>query len=1214
MKASSVVPARHLAAVTAIFWFATTLTSIGQAPSDPPSALDPFTSPLLSSTPATTLLVSFDADGQPVVNPGSQAEMKGSYKPLPADRELPGAKGIVRIPADLDNDESQGWLEINHGADLLTQGPFTLDMVMRVSRRADSILQAGDATHPLRFALIDRDAGWVRLVYPTDQGKSESLEVSGVFETPGPLRQDRYQVFTLAYDGKGTLYGYIDGLPSFDLKLKGVKGALPLGEGPLIFGSYDRWKSHFQGDLAQLRIQSTFAPPQLRQLLPLDPAVFGWRFDFGPDGALTEPGWLRVTPGEVPALLTWSSAPTEGYDAWFFPDRYKASPEAATKQHTRRAADWVRRDGLLVPAGGSLHIDVPAGSYAVSVIIGDNRNNTTTAEVTANGKVIGRDLVINVDNTSYPLNRTARGIVTVDAGQGLDIDFNTVSSKGPAPTHLQGVIIEPIAPLPVSRQGGKLVWVGSGKAPAGFDQAAELYSARDFSRAFEAAGQISDPVARNSTRAWIMGYPRLVKGEDVYRLVQMQEDLVSAARTDPDNIALRYLLSSTNTMYNAALGYAYQWSNGVIYGPNKGRPWRISADLALSITPEEPWYGNAHLLAGSAIWQGGQQSGGYTAQGEWLKPSRHHEFATPIPIFQEVLEVYPDASLAHIFLGEEVPVEKQIPIPEGAPEWAALQHRALIRLLDTLHYWHDERMDEGGLMGGGFGDDVEMMRWWNVAILAADDAKARDGWNRLTATGWKNLRRQPLGDKMSDAEHAAEDFSDSHSLQPLLQFGKPQFEEMLQRNRLPLPLFKNVLMDRSADGHLMFKSHVYSINASDPRPGDVPYNIRTMLPLIWYCYFRPDDTEATEVVTEYARSWKDVTMAATDGKPAGITPMMVRMDDHGKLRLDSSGNYSGPLVLTDGSTDWVYPGYWSYAYPNGYTNNIYDLCLAAYDLTGDPAYLEPLKKAAEFIRNHQDLAPTAEETMPHGGVLGSTSGHAVPPASEGKERGSLEWAIAYNWSGLAHAAAQYRLATGDTSFDDVLLKHGGAAIRTQIGTDQAQSQESFDAAVEPMNEVLRATLKNLDYNEILRTELGQSTDRIWVPGSQAILAGYTGMIAGVPPLTRRGAELQWPTFAVTWEETGPDISALVTHNQKDGLTVMLYNFAETPKDIALRVWRLNLGKYRLTLSPARNLDHTDLKDEVVDIREKGQRIELHIPAREELRLSLKSVELSARDN
>ncbi len=1182
---------------------------------EPPSEYNPFMSPLLKATPDTELLVAFEANGQPVSSIGPEAELLGSYTALPADRELPGASGVVRLPgtkSDKPEVKGKGWIEIPNGATFLNQGAFTIDIVVRFSKNIDTILTAGGKDAQLSINILDRDAGTARIAYPINSKEQETVEIFGIYENTGPLRQDLFQIFTFTYDAKGILRGYIDGLIAFEQKLKDVKGPLAITDGPLLIGSHKFWKTVLQGDFAQVRIQSGAHEPKRRELRPINPAVEGWRFDFGDGNSPTEPGWIGIAPATTTAGVSWSEAPKEGYDGWFFGNRYDTRPEAATKSRSRRAASWVRRDGVMVPPGSLLNLDIPDGTYAVTVLVGNNREDVITETVTANGKVIGENFITSLGRTSYLFERTARGIITLSQGQGLDIALNAVTPKGDeVPGYLQGVMVEPIAPLPVTREGDRIVWIGSAQAPKGFVEAAALYEKRDIPGAFEAAGTIQDPVARNATRAWIMGYPRLMKSADVDRLTLMQEDLALAVNEDPNNIALHYLLSSTDIMRNATIGYVHQWNNGIIYGALKTRPWRLASDLALSIAPEEPWYGNARLLGASAIWQSGQQGGGYSPDGKWVKPDSRIPFDPPIPIFEEVVELYPNSSMARVFLGEMVPVEKEIPVPENAPEWAILQHRAMVRLLDVLHYWYDERMEKDGTMGGGLGDDVEMMRWWNVAILAADDDKAREGWSRLADTAWVKHGKQPMGDTMDDAEHVAEDFSDSHSLRPLLEYKGDRFDEMLERNRSLLPIVRDVLMARTDDGYLMFKSHVYSRNAVDPRTGDAPYNIRTMLPLIWYAYFNQDDQEVTEIITEYARSWKDATLSATDGKPAGITPMMILAEDRSTLHLESGTNRRAPRIPEDGSTDWVYPGYWTYAYPRGYTNNIYDLCLAAYDLTGDPQYLDPLKAAGEHLSHHTALAPTKEEIMPQGGLLGSTFRQEDP---EDKARGSLEYAIALNWSGLAKAAAQYRLATGDTQFDEMLEAYGPAEIRTQLAASKADSEVEFEAAVEPTKEALRAALGNLDYNEVLRTELGQSTDRIWVPGSQVLLSAYTGSISGTPPLTRRGAEQQWPTYAVTWEETGPDISALFIQNQKTGLETMLYNFAETKKDIAMRVWRLKPGKYQFTIEPAWPTGQTPLIDQVIDIREKGQKVEFSVPSQQELRLSLEAVSLSAKDS
>jgi hypothetical protein len=54
-----------------------------------------------------------------------------------------------------------------------------------------------------------------------------------------------------------------------------------------------------------------------------------------------------------------------------------------------------------------------------------------------------------------------------------------------------------------------------------------------------------------------------------------------------------------------------------------------------------------------------------------------------------------------------------------------------------IHWWVKEKQAANGEMGGKYGDDVELLRWWMPAIMGADDSIARLGYKRLADGIWK---------------------------------------------------------------------------------------------------------------------------------------------------------------------------------------------------------------------------------------------------------------------------------------------------------------------------------------------------------------------------------------------------------------------------------------------------------------------------------------------
>lgn len=1172
-----------------------------------------FTGPL-PVTPDTVLNVTFDEKGVPVAEPGTlKAKSEGPVTPLSAARDLPGFSGIVRVENDQAKSKGRtAAVVVEDAAALLGKGAFTIDAILRFSLGDGSFFEAGPGAE-FQWGLLDRDAGGLFVRLP-GEGKTPAIASSGVLEKVGPVARDRFQRLTLTYDGAGTFTFFIDGTECFQGKAPGLAGALPLSGGPIAFGDVTPSKSRFQGDLAQMRIREGAHAPETPAHGAPTGGTAAWAFDMKWEDAPSAPGHQAVILNDIFADgrgFGWTAKPEGGADLWFVGERYSAEPEKVIAQKTRRPRARELRDALLIPSGEGFVAKVPAGNYAVSVSLGRPDQQQMVDRVEANGSVIGRNLITLPDAYQDSDDRTARGIVEVGKDGLLKVRAFSKEKNGKAPpVGFLSVSILPVAPLPVEREGENLIWKGAGPAPEAFIKARQEYAAGNREAAFETAGAIPDRLARAATRAWIVGYPDLTSGDTLARLTVIQEDLLVYLREHPNDVAARYLEDLTLRLWHAATAYVNQASTSRIYGAAKGRAWREGVNLALQVQPGEPYYGQARLLAGNMIWQFGQQAGGYLDDANWRVPHKHLAYAPPPAIFREVLNTYPDAELPKVFLSNNMVLSESeggakskddgrvparaIPIPDGAPAWAALQHRAITRLLDIVSYWHSERMLPDGTMGGGYGDDVEMMRWWKTAILVGGDDKALDGWNRLAATGWKNMRGQPMPEEAQDTEHVTENFSDSHGLLPLLHTGGPDFSKYMDRSRMLLPILKNVLMERDSGGYLVFKAFRFSRLKSGENEADVPYNLRAVLPLANYAFLRPDDKEVSDLIVDYARSWKDITLKEIDGKPAGIVPLMI-LWGRGGVKLPKG---SAP----DRPTDWAFPGYWTYEYPAGYSNRVYDLCLAAYYLTKDKSFLEPQRVALELLstlgEGGLELAASAGSMTTNMGASGTGDYDATK-----FPRGSLKWAVRMNRAGLGLAGSQYRVATGDTSYDEVLLKHGPAYTKFLILSERAKTSLELAKAAATLEPVFESILDTLDFNEVLRTQLPQSTDRVWVPGMDFLESTATGDLCGAPPVALRGEEEFWPMFGATWRKTGSDVSVLVKTNSSNRFEAYLYNFLESAKSIDARLWQLAPGRYRARLLPSPDFeDQPPGATQEFEVKQKGGIVSLEVPPRRQQHL------------
>ncbi|MGC9318978.1 MAG: carbohydrate-binding family 9-like protein, partial [Armatimonadota bacterium] len=107
------------------------------------------------------------------------------------------------------------------------------------------------------------------------------------------------------------------------------------------------------------------------------------------------------------------------------------------------------------------------------------------------------------------------------------------------------------------------------------------------------------------------------------------------------------------------------------------------------------------------------------------------------------------------------------------------------------------------------------------------------------------------------------------------------------------------------------------------------------------------------------------------------------------------------------------------------------------------------------------------------------------------------------------------------------------------------------------------------------TTAEQFTDRIFLYAIENAAKAYCGAFATRNKYTH--------PHAVSWEGFGTDFAALVLDATADRLKVAVYSFADEPMEGAMRVWRLDHGRYRVTLGP--DADGDDRADSVASERE-----------------------------
>ncbi len=1066
--------------------------------------------------------------------------------------------------------------------DLAIRGAFTVDILWRSASAGGMGMQIGEAansqTAPLQMNFLHRGPGSMQLRIPvkTADGKiqNENMTAYDIYHSAdiGPVRFDDFYTTSLTFDGNKVFALYVNNRKVFEKSISTGEVVLP-GKG-LTAGEVGSTSSQFRGSaIAAIRISRdarTYTPAEPKPASFTKTGNPSWIFDAGPANAPIQAGAIRLGASDMYTATQgygWLKTPLGEFNSWYSPGRFDYAPDQAFAKNTYKIHSALMRGGVTVPDGELFRADIPDGEYWVSVGLGDSNNSSAIQRISVNDVELGSDLRMkgNIYRGNIP-HRIVRNKIRIEQNKGLIL---TGQSTGGGGLPIQNIVVLPYVPAPVIWQGSALAWQGDGKAPEALATITKLLAEDRLADAARAADSITDPLIKASTLACILGKPHLPDQDDIAIAWQIRQLLISILRDNPKNASAQWLFDSTEKVRHATIGYTDDRGDEVVYGVKLQLLLQV-ANQGMAIRPEDPEYWQARFIAAAAIWQTGVQMSAFGPTSDsYLPKSGPEAFAAPGAIFRQIKEIWPAFRIARIMLGEKLPVTTTWQAPANAPQWAALQYELMTRIVDTIHYWVEKRMDANGLLGGGLGDDVEALRWWSIGITLADDQTTKEGFLRLSDAAWRSTRGKGYALTLQDVEHSSEDISDSQPMRALIGFGTPEFSKTIDRLTIMKSVFRDTWTGLDPQGQRMFKGHFLSATAVD-REGDVPYNLRAIRPLLWGAWANQGkDKELDELLIAYARSWRDAIMNEYDGKPRGIVPMMIRWG-HQKARLEQS---DGHLMAP---TSWVFPGYWSFEYPGGYSEHVYDLLLAAYELSGDRTFLEPVEYALDALAKIQNNDMDADKYP----------------------KGSADWALRAGANMIGMAGANYRVLTGNMAYDDVLLRIAPPHSRFMILASRAAQSENSAVALAPLIDKLKVDLAEMNSNPELRTTMVQSTDRIYVCGSLIIDAMATGVTTS--PRDLRGGEILWPTYQITWAGTQGQLAALVEKASPTSLVVRLYSFSDSTLKLQPRIWRLQPGTYQLALK------HTDIPAEekqriiaenTVEITSRGQQIDLSLPPR-----------------
>lgn len=1111
-----------------------------------------------------------------VTQKSAAGKILGDWAFVAEQAVMPGYRGIGKILSSNAKARSQ---VVFGGLKDLAEGAYSVDVLLRWNRGGGYFFRGGEG---LALGVLHRGPGLFTLRVPVKGAdgkvKIQAFEANTIYETAPTVRFDNFYTYSLTYDGAKTFEVLIDGQKVFTATV--AEGEVAGRTPECAVGDVEKWNSAFVGgEIAAVRISRgvrSYQAAKTNDTVFQKDRTGAWVFDAGKVDSPLEPGAIRLTSQDAYDSAKgygWLEPVSGDFDAPAMADRFAATPEIGLEKGSYRLVDALQRDGVVAQSGPLFRVDVPDGLYWVSLEMGHNRGAATVDVITANGVTLGEKFAMSSNTFNGHLNgRTARGLVKAEGGRGIRIETKASGAKGQVP--VKSIEILPYKPLPVALEKGRLIWRGEGLKPAELNQVSTDLASNNSVGAIDAARKIADPFIQANVLSLILGIPKQPASEDIALAGEVRQLLLQALREHPDNVAAQWLFDSTERFRHTLIAYVEEGGNDVVAG-SRFALWQGTANQGLQLRPEDPEYWQAHFLAGAGIWQNGVQNSAFDNKGttdSWLpdKSVRLQGFDAPGKIFREVIKAYPDFRIARIMLGERLPAEKNAWVPpENAPAWAVMQYQLMHRIQEVIHYWVNERMDERGLLGGGLGDDVEALRWWNPGVVLADDETTISGWRRMAEAAWASTDGLGYSRGMDDVEHSAEPTADPLPMLALMNFNTPAMSQTEDRLMKTLPIFRDTWTTITPDGYRMFKG--YHFNATSiTREGDVPYNIRAIKPLLWAAWVdEGKNKELQDLLIAYAKSWRDAVLAEFDGKPAGIVPTMI------KLSRQQAREPSAP--------DWAASGYQTYKYPGGYVAKVYDLLMAAYEMSGDKSFLQPIQLGLDELQKIPD-----EDKNPD----------KYPFASR-------EWAFRAGAGFLGVAGGDYRSITGDKSYDETLLRWGPPSVKFRILAERAKDAEQFQSAVAGWDAPLKEALEIMSSNPEMRTVMIQSTDRIYVAGSLTLTSMATGM--AVPASDLRGGEIVWPAFAVTWRGTGAEVAILVSQASPSELEVQIYNFSDKAKTLHPWVWRLDAGTFEMMLGETDASGFTvrkELSRQEVAITGRGQELSVEVPPRTPLRFSL----------
>jgi len=467
---------------------------------------------------------------------------------------------------------------------------------------------------------------------------------------------------------------------------------------------------------------------------------------------------------------------------------------------------------------------------------------------------------------------------------------------------------------------------------------------------------------------------------------------------------------------------------------------------------------------------------------------------------------------------------------EGAPEWAIQLRAAYCRIIDLSEWWIKNRQIETGEIGGGFGDDVEVVALWGYAGFICRQAApyAVEGAKRMVDGIWYSdeIDRDSgyWNGPVTWVKIPAEFTGYSHPMMMAIEYGNPEYYERIMKTIKTMRDFGTYVNEK---GRRHFRTGYFnsSRHSADPlQRVDPALAWRCMFGSSWLSWYSRNRS-AEELMSEWADTWLQAAMSTEKGKPKGIVPSMLTSGTGEPGAPNSPNWYDAPPPNQMG--DYTFPSY---------TRYIHNLFANMYLKTGREEFLQPLRLTLPMAE--QGMGTDYRKESVGSGAWVRAILAFKGPAYAGQAAGQL------HKFGSVREFDPYIAAMAPNDWEGFMITGDFSSIASTL---------------EGINWKIR------DGWPMMTTDVAV-TDKIVPPGLVPAIASYIGGFGS----TYGG----FPGFTVSYENMTKNFAALVREATSQELKVLFFNFEPESREVSILPWALDVGAgYTIEAGPDADGDH-----------------------------------------